>query len=58
MRVVLNAIFNSFPTLDDLDPVKKDKYSLFNNSLLYSHYKISFNLHTVFIAFFLYPGKF
>lgn len=32
--------------------------SLFKEAILYSHFRINFNLHTVFIALFVYPGKF
>lgn len=54
IRIFLNSRFNSIENVES----KEKKFSLFKMATLYSHFKIIFNLNTVFIALFLYPGKY
>jgi len=58
IRVFLNFYLDSFPTEEDLDWSKKDINSLFRSAVLYSHFRIVFNLTSVYISLYLYPGKF
>jgi len=54
----LNFYFDSFPDEKDLDPALKSFNSLFRSAVLFSHYRIVFNLTSVYISLFLYPGRF
>jgi hypothetical protein len=47
------------PSLEELD--SKNNFSgtsLYRSAILYSHFRIIFNLSSVFISLFVYPGKF
>jgi len=58
IRVFLNCYLSSFPTEEDLDFANKEVISLFRSAVLYSHFRIIFNLTSVYISLYLYPGKF
>ena len=58
LRVFLNFYLDSYPTEYDLSFGTKQSTSLFSGALLFSHYRIFFNLTSVYISLFLYPGKF
>ena len=58
LRIFLNFYLDSYPTEHDLSFGTKQSNSLFSGALLFSHYRIIFNLTSVYISLFLYPGKF
>jgi len=58
IRLFLNCYLDSFPTEQDLDFADKTVNSFFRSAVLYSHFRIVFNLTSVYISLFLYPGKF
>lgn len=58
IRLFLNYQLSSMPLLDDVNLKKKGGNNLFKSAILYSHFRIVFNLTSVFISLFVYPGKF
>lgn len=58
LRTFLNFYLDSFPTEQDMTLGEKNQNSLFSGAFLFSHYRIIFNLTSIYISLFIYSGKF